>query len=54
MKTSPVETSTVVAEAVHPIAPVEPVDSSVTRRATLRTRSGIKAGAFNRGGGVYG
>jgi hypothetical protein len=37
-----------------PVAPTEPVTSNAPARTSLRTRSGIKAGVFNRGGGVYG
>jgi hypothetical protein len=54
MKTSPNETSTVDAKTVQPTSPAEPVASSVAGRISLRMRSGIKAGVFNRGGGVYG
>jgi hypothetical protein len=52
MKTSPNDTSTL--DAVVATVPAEPAAATVANRTTLRMRSGIKAGAFNRGGGVYG
>jgi hypothetical protein len=54
MNTSSNEASTRDAEVARPVTThtVEPVN--VSGRPSLRTRSGIKAGVFNRGGGVYG
>lgn len=56
MKKSSNETSTLDAELARLIAtlPAEPAASNVIGQPSLRMRSGIKAGAFNRGGGVYG
>jgi hypothetical protein len=56
MSTSSNETSTrhADAEAAHPVPTHTTEPANVSARASLRTRSGIKAGAFNRGGGVYG